>query len=219
MIHPVVDVYGELTEPLYPFRIGFSTAASFDFVEPADRAREGSLLVEFMNNAGPTPAAMVAGSDRWGEDLERAMQEEFGHTAQIRFLVEQLPRDDNAVELDGDVRDPAGRAVPRIRQSLGEHERRTMDRAESIGRAILERMGARHIRRRNLFAAHQAGTAVMGDDPVTSVVDPTLKAHDMENLYVLGSSAFPTAGAANPTLTIVALALRLADHLTGRGAA
>ncbi len=57
------------------------------------------------------------------------------------------------------------------------------------------------------------GTTRMGHDPSTSVVDRDGRVHGMANLYVAGSSVFPAAGYANPTLTIVALALRLADHL------
>ncbi len=61
--------------------------------------------------------------------------------------------------------------------------------------------------------AHQAGTARMGDDPATSVVDRNLKAHDLENLYIGDASVFPSIGAVNPALTVMALALRLGDHL------
>lgn len=61
--------------------------------------------------------------------------------------------------------------------------------------------------------AHHLGTTRMGESAGTSVVDATGRVHDVQDLYVVGSSVFPTAGHANPTLTIVALAVRLADHL------
>ena len=61
---------------------------------------------------------------------------------------------------------------------------------------------------------HLMGTTRMGDDPATSVTDANGCVHGLSNLYVAGSSLFPSVGSANPTLTIVALALRLADHLT-----
>jgi choline dehydrogenase-like flavoprotein len=63
---------------------------------------------------------------------------------------------------------------------------------------------------------HHMGTTRMSTDPRKGVVDPDGRVHTLENLYVAGSSVFPTAGYANPTLTIVALALRLADHLRDR---
>ena len=53
----------------------------------------------------------------------------------------------------------------------------------------------------------------MHDDPRQGVVDPNCKVHGVDNLFVAGSSVFPTGGASNPTLTLVALALRLGDHL------
>lgn len=63
---------------------------------------------------------------------------------------------------------------------------------------------------------HHMGTTRMGDDPKTSVTDANCRVHGIDNLYVAGSSLFPTSGWANPTLTIIALALRLADHLKAK---
>jgi choline dehydrogenase-like flavoprotein len=61
--------------------------------------------------------------------------------------------------------------------------------------------------------AHQAGTLRFGTDPATSVLDINCKAHGVQNLYVTDASFFPSIGAVNPTLTIIANALRVADHL------
>jgi glucose dehydrogenase len=63
-------------------------------------------------------------------------------------------------------------------------------------------------------AGHIAGTCRMGEDPRSSVVDKDLRSWDFANLYILGSSVFPTLGTANPTLTIAALSLRLGAHLS-----
>jgi choline dehydrogenase-like flavoprotein len=63
---------------------------------------------------------------------------------------------------------------------------------------------------------HHMGTTRMSQDPSQGVVDPTSKVHGIANLYIAGSSVFPTSGSANPTLTIVALSLRLAEHLKER---
>jgi choline dehydrogenase-like flavoprotein len=64
--------------------------------------------------------------------------------------------------------------------------------------------------------SHQSGTARFGTDPAQSVLDPTCKAHDLDNLYVMDSSFFPSSTAVNPALTIAAQALRVADHLIER---
>ena len=63
------------------------------------------------------------------------------------------------------------------------------------------------------YGGHHIGTARMGRDPRTSVVDSNARVHDVANLYVAGSAVFPTSSQANPTLTLLALSLRLADHL------
>ena len=64
--------------------------------------------------------------------------------------------------------------------------------------------------------AHQAGTCRFGTDPGSSVLDLNCKAHGLDNLYVTDASFFPSIGAVNPTLTIIANALRVADHLRER---
>ncbi len=64
--------------------------------------------------------------------------------------------------------------------------------------------------------AHQAGTARFGLDPNTSVLDVNCKAHDLDNLYVTDASFFPSIGAVNPTLTIIANALRVGDTIKQR---
>ena len=64
--------------------------------------------------------------------------------------------------------------------------------------------------------AHQNGTVRFGTDPATSVLDLNCKMHDLDNLYVVDSSFFVSSTAVNPTLTIIANALRVADHISGR---
>ena len=63
---------------------------------------------------------------------------------------------------------------------------------------------------------HHCGTTRMSDNPKTGVIDANCKVFGIDNLYIAGSSVFPTIGYANPTITIVALALRLADHVKQR---
>jgi choline dehydrogenase-like flavoprotein len=64
--------------------------------------------------------------------------------------------------------------------------------------------------------AHQCGTVRFGRDPRTSALDVNCKAHDLDNLYVVDASFFPSSGAVNPALTIIANALRVGDHLLAR---
>jgi choline dehydrogenase-like flavoprotein len=64
--------------------------------------------------------------------------------------------------------------------------------------------------------AHQAGTVRFGTDPATSALDVNCRAHELDNLYVVDAGFFVSIGAVNPTLTIIANALRVGDHLLGR---
>jgi choline dehydrogenase-like flavoprotein len=64
--------------------------------------------------------------------------------------------------------------------------------------------------------AHQAGTCRFGDDPATSVLDANCKAHELDNLYVVDTSFFPSIGAVNPALTAMANAIRVGEHLLSR---
>lgn len=91
---------------------------------------------------------------------------------------------------------------------------------------LLKDAGAHpHLLERKLFfgqdipiggTAHQAGTARFGPDAATSVLDLDCKAHELDNLYVVDASFFPSIGAVNPTLTIIANALRVADRIASR---
>ncbi len=83
-------------------------------------------------------------------------------------------------------------------------------------RRMLRRLGYWAVVRhafKDLNTTHQCGTAVFGDDPRTSVLDPLCRSHDVENLYVVDGSFFPSSAAVNPGLTIIAQSLRVADHL------
>jgi choline dehydrogenase-like flavoprotein len=214
MSHPSVDVTGRASDKVYPYRIGFSTALSRHFATRPDRATSGAFILEFLNSAGPRPHQIALGSRLTGEALRRHVQEEFGRTLGIRTYVEQLPDSGNTVSLDRGVRDYFGSPVPHIAYGIGSYERNSLERGRDKARQILEALGATGIGSRPLStAAHQIGTHRMGTDSSKSVVDRDLRAHDVPNLYLLGSGCFVTASAAPPTLTIVALVIRAAEHI------
>ncbi|HEV2363608.1 MAG TPA: GMC family oxidoreductase [Caulobacteraceae bacterium] len=119
-------------------------------------------------------------------------------------------RPDGAIQLDYDYNNLEGheRLVTRLKSSLDGF----VDHAHPISQ--------HHFQFDSLLplygVAHQCGTARMGRDPVSSVVDPTCRAHELDNLYLIDTSVFPSAGAVNPTLTCVANAMRVGDHLLER---
>lgn len=141
----------------------------------------------------------------------------------LRVHVEVAPNPESRVTLI-DERDALGLNRVRLHWQLGELDRLSLRRNLEI---VAAAFGARNLGRLRLadwlaeedFAIpgngsyHHVGTTRMSDDPRTGVVDQSCRVHGMHNLFIAGSSVFPTEGFANPTLTIVALGLRLADHL------
>jgi choline dehydrogenase-like flavoprotein len=132
---------------------------------------------------------------------------------------EVLPRYDNFVELDPNVVDAFGIPVLRISMTWGENEKKMIPDMAVAATTMLEAAGAKNITPFTVldripgYGIHEMGTARMGRDPKTSVLNPFLQTHDVANLYVMDGSAFVSGGCQNPTLTIMALAVRACDHL------
>ncbi len=214
--HPFVDVIGRVARSVHPYRVGFSTAMSRRYALGPDRARRASFMLEFLNSAGLPPHLIALTSGLSGDALQRQVVDQFGHTLGIRVYCEQLPDPANTVDLDPSTRDHLGQPVPRLTWSVGAYERGALREAAEVAAKILHAAGATDIRTGPLSAAaHQIGTHRMGDDPRTSVTDSRLRLHDVRNVYVLGSGAFPTASSSPPTLTIAAMAIRAAEHIAG----
>jgi choline dehydrogenase-like flavoprotein len=134
--------------------------------------------------------------------------------------LEQFPTPESSVSL-ADKRDRFGRPQVHVHWDLGPGYDDIHDRLISLlgpffasaGLGRLVPFPASSPRRAIGVGNHHIGTTRMGAQPSDGVVDTNCKVHDVDGLYVAGSSVFPTSGAANPTLTAVALGLRLADHL------
>jgi choline dehydrogenase-like flavoprotein len=139
------------------------------------------------------------------------------HAMDFWLSSEDLPRPENRIRIDA-----AGRIVLELTENNMEAHRRLRDKLK----ALLSGAGAHpHLLERKLYlgqnipiggTAHQAGTARFGTDPANSVLDVDCNAHEVDNLYVVDASFFPSIGAVNPTLTIIANALRVADRIAAR---
>jgi choline dehydrogenase-like flavoprotein len=129
----------------------------------------------------------------------------------LATIMEDLPYLDNRVRpaLDG----TAG--TVRITYRLHEQERARIARFRSLMRDALRTRRWRLIKQaeNNQRIAHVCGTCRFGSDPKTSVLDPNNRCHELENLYVVDSSFFPSSGGTNPSLTIAANALRVAEQM------
>ena len=149
---------------------------------------------------------------------DRALEEIARHAVDFWLTTEDLPQPDNRVTVDRDGRItlaympnnqiPMRKLYDKLRSMLGE-----------IG------LQSQHLAARNLYmhndialagCAHQAGTCRFGADPGSSVLDRNCKAHELDNLYVVDTSFFVSIGAVNPSLTAIANALRVGDHLLQR---
>jgi choline dehydrogenase-like flavoprotein len=137
----------------------------------------------------------------------------------------ELPPDPANRVFLGDERDRFSRPLASVRWKWNELSRHTVQRARTLLAAELARAGVGTLTLtlpeespslpNRLGINHHLGTTRMHTDPKHGVVDANGRVHDVSNLYVTGGSVFPTGGYANPTLTIVALSIRLADHLRG----
>ncbi|WP_276253496.1 GMC family oxidoreductase [Halomontanus rarus] len=196
--------------------VGFVTSESQQFYDH-EEPTPGSVKLEFLNYAGPSPVEMALTGDAFGDELLADLREAYGNHLAVGALVEQLPRWENRITLDDSRTDDHGNPVPEIRWSVGDHARRTIERANEIQVAILEALDAEIewvVGPEDTGpVAHHMGTTRMGTDPDESVVDPALRTHDLENCWIASSSVFVTGGALNPTLTIAALALKGAEHV------
>jgi len=155
-------------------------------------------------------SAIASRPDLWGKKL-RDFMKSYNFWLQLGMIGEVLPYESNKVELSSEF-DELGLAIPQAHFSVGNNEKKMIEKAYEVMENIMKEAGAVETFRSPLFV-HLLGTTRMGDDAKDSVVDRNLKAHDLENLYICGGSVFPTSGAVNPTLTIQALALRLAAHI------
>jgi choline dehydrogenase-like flavoprotein len=140
------------------------------------------------------------------------------HAVDFWLTTEDVPKAGNRVTVDGQGRVHLAYAPTNAQEADGLY--REM-------RKILNHCGMaqHHLLDKNFYlsmdipvagVAHQAGTCRFGDDPATSVLDVNCKAHELDNLYVVDTSVFPSIGAVNPALTAMANAIRVGEHLIDR---
>jgi choline dehydrogenase-like flavoprotein len=147
------------------------------------------------------------------------------HSLDFWLTSEDLPDPNNRVTLDRD-----GTIVLTYRPNNEEGHARLIETLKTLMTQQTQCAVHGHECHEGLFArnlylgqriplagvAHQNGTIRFGRDPRTSALDPNCRAHEVDNLYVVDASVFPSSGAVNPALTIMANALRVGDHLLDR---
>ncbi|MCW3002532.1 MAG: hypothetical protein JWQ20_1830 [Conexibacter sp.] len=154
------------------------------------------------------------GEELWGAGFHERVTESLGHMIEWIVIGEDLPEEHNRVTLDPNLTDSDGLPAPKIHYRQSENTKKLM--AFNIERALEAHKAAGATKAwlvDGAPAGHLLGTARMGTDPETSVVDPYGRSHDVANLYVADSSMFVTASAVNPASTIAALARRTAKSI------
>ena len=227
MHHPVGSVLGVFDEWLGTEDGGprGSTMLSQEFYETNpdhDFIRGYELQILSYGNA-PLAAALgglMGQKVAWGEDHHDEFKQRFGHSVGIAIMSEDLPEEHNMVTLDSEMADSDGIPAPKINYTVSENTAKMLEHGVARATEIMEAAGATKVfsstLRRNA-GWHLLGTARMGEDPETSVVDRWGRTHDVSNLFIIDGSIFTTSACVNPTPTIQALALRTADYLKGEG--
>lgn len=211
--------WGLTPEPCYPFRSPQVVCGLTQFRQGPTRRQRAAFLSNIGNDGWPghSPpelAEKLIDQGLRGELLERTLRQHLERQMLLVSNCEELPDPSNRVELDSQT-DALGLERPRIHYRVSSYTRRGLEQALAVHARLFDALGAFRIHHAedSRDPAHAAGTCRMGLGCADSVVDAGLRCHEHDNLWLVGSSVFPTQGTAPPTLTVAALALRCADHL------
>ncbi|WP_062225931.1 GMC family oxidoreductase [Aureimonas frigidaquae] len=215
--HVATQVWGTFDHETRMNRGYPSSLITEDMIRPKDADFAGGYLVQSLGVVLQTFADQVArGRGLWGRELVDYLHD-YNRLAGIGINGECLPSDSNIMTLSDEV-DGSGMGKPLIRFSYGDNERALKAHAVAFMRSLWEEAGASDIWVMER-TAHTIGTCRMATHADAGVVDPFGRSFDVPNLWIADNSVFPSALAANPALTIMALSLRTADSfLSGRPA-
>ena len=223
MLHPYAVVTARFDEPLDGHRGSPICIWSMQFYETdPDRDFVRGYCYQFGRGRGPVRTAvdgMVHGHIPWGDGHHSAFRKFFDHTARLSSICEDLPEDHNRVTLDPDLRDANGIPAPKVTYKIGENTQRMLDHSVARSIDIITTAGGQDVMVESpltLGGWHLMGTARMGTDPMRSVVNEWGRCHDVKNLFIVDGSVFVTSGGVNPTSTIQAVALYVADQIKSR---
>jgi choline dehydrogenase-like flavoprotein len=223
MLHPWPQVFGYVDEQLDGDRGPLTTLWSKEFYETdPNRDFVRGYTLQFARGTGPVNEAITsaaAGRLPWGPDHHRIYRELLYKRVQIGVACEDLPEAHNRVTLDPTLTDSHGIPAPKISYTISENTRRMMEHGIARAEEILTAAGASNLSASRTVLnspGHLLGTARMGRDPATSVVNEWGRSHDVKNLFIVDGSIWVTSGGVNPTSTIQALALYIADTMKQR---
>ena len=227
MDHVQFELIASFPEPLYPFRGTQSVTGIEDFRDGGFRNERSGFRMTIGNDGWGRTGAPANVIDRllkkgtFGSALPGQIQDQITRMVRLSFSTEMLAESNNQVSLSPN-KDALGVPRPSFTFNIGTYVERALEHGLKVSTALFGVMGAeisplakalhnQDTGRMNWnTAAHIMGTCIMGDDPTDSVVNRWGRSHDVPNLWIAGSSVFPTSATSNPTVTLAALALRTA---------
>lgn len=205
-------ILGRFADPVRMYKAPPAHGLTEEFYETDPR--RGFARGFAIQTVGPLPIGfakqMIVAKGAWGWGMRQAMMD-YNHWAAFGLLSEILPWEDNRVELARET-DRHGLAVAKITFNLKDNDKKLIEFGKNKTMEVMWAAGAEEVVQEPRYA-HLIGGARMGDDPRTSVCDRFGRTHDIPNLFCCDGSIFPTQGAANPGLTIQAMAARTANYL------
>ncbi len=216
MRHMTGSVYGIFEQPVHMYR-GTTMAGIIRDESRNDPSRGfvGGYEFETLSLGLPFMAAFLD-PGAWGREFTSAL-DRYDHMAGMWIVGEDMPQENNRVTLHPTEKDTYGLPIPNVHFDDHPNDIAMRNHAYQQGRALYDAVGAtRTFPTPPYPSTHNLGTNRMSEKPKDGVVNKFGQIHDIPNLFVSDGSQFTTGGAENPTLTIVALALRQADHIAGR---
>ncbi len=213
MRHTTGSVFAEMPRPVKMWR-GTTMAGIIGDESRHDPSRgfAGGFEYETISVGLPFMAAFLAPGG-WGPEFAAAM-DAYDHMAGMWIVGEDMPQESNRVALDPTIRDAWGMPVPHVHYDDHANDAKMRDYAFAQGQKLYASIGARKTHAvRPYPTTHNLGTNRMSAKAKDGVVNGWGRTHDVKNLFVSDGSVFTSSGAANPTLTIVTLAMRQADHI------
>ncbi len=211
MVQGAPQVAGRFPDEMRMYKAPPPEISSEQFYE-TDESR-GFARGFSIQTVGPLPiewAQHVMADGHWGQALREYMRD-YNHWYTLGILSELLPLPENRVTVSSDT-DQHGLPVARMDYAQCENDRKNIAFAKQILHDVFEAAGAQDVLEIDRYA-HLVGGCRMGSDPERSVVDSDHRAWGIPNLFIADGSVMPTQGSANPALTIMALASRLAERL------
>lgn len=220
MTHPAASVYGLFKEDTLP-HLG-PTAGQLMCQDNYDDKTAvpgafGSYQWLIANAMKPNGLLGIATTrpDIVGDRLQPFMEAAARRIGNMVCVSEDIALADNRITLSSN-KDANGVPLARTVHNVTAPSEALLSSAIEQGKQVFAAGGADDVWASSPFAMHIMGGTVMGNDPAKSVTDSYGRCHELENLYVAGTSLFPSSGAVNPTFTLHALALRTAEQLFGK---